>query len=76
LQIRSTTRSLSSFLAQLEQKRELLHPGIGRDNHAHDLPALRSQLASERLLVVPAEVADDLLDNDASSKAFLRIGGH
>src|SRR6266571_3186906 len=35
-----------------------------RPDHAHDLPALRSQLASERVLVVAAEVAHDLLQVD------------
>src|SRR5882762_6604371 len=35
-----------------------------RPDHAHDLAALRSQLASQRVLVVAAEVAHDLLQVD------------
>src|SRR5438094_324333 len=42
-----------------------------RADHAHDLPTLRAQPASERVLVVAAEVADDLLQVDGEIHRLL-----
>src|SRR5207249_6119521 len=39
-------------LPQLEEERQLLHPGIGRDDHPHNLPTLPPQVAPQRVLAV------------------------